>query len=381
MDDAIPLMIDASVLKQVPKFNSELFNELVKYTRAGLYSLYISEIVEKEFISWVKAEAQGAFDAVTKATRSLNKYYDESSILGLNFEFNVTALAAENQINGILRKVEDNWAQFKQKTNATIIPVEPHHGKRVMDSYFCGETPFSGVKNRNDIPDAFIYCSIKDILEENEKVVFVSGDKKFCEQVQGERVMCFESLSKLFSDGPAKMDARFFRSLSADDKFFALVTIYEDEIHEKLVQEIEVTGLDDIVGNEFVERAVGEYKDMVTNVIEIDKRYKDAQKTSDLAYLVSFEAKLKCAVESHASKEQLGAVEEERLKNIEKEVDDDGDFNVTEKRLLSVSGHFSLKFEDSDPSAWKKVTTSRVLIEQSEIKEISVELEDMKENA
>ncbi|MDN3523891.1 hypothetical protein QWY79_01255 [Halomonas sabkhae] len=142
-----------------------------------------------------------------------------------------------------------------------------------------------------------------------------------------------------------------------------------------------MTDLDDIVGNEFVETAVGDYKDMSTDVIEMDKKYKEAKKISDLAYLVSFEAKLKCAVESHSSKEQLRAVEAERLKSIEKEVDDDGDFNVTEKKMLSVSGHFSLKFDDSDPSAWKKVKTSRLLFEQSEIKEISVELEDMKENA
>tara|TARA_R110001606_G_scaffold399306_1_gene584307 strand:- start:30440 stop:30913 length:474 start_codon:yes stop_codon:yes gene_type:complete len=157
--------------------------------------------------------------------------------------------------------------------------------------------------------------------------------------------------------------------------------MYEDEIHKQLVQEIEVTDLDDIVGNEFVERAVGDCKYMLNDVIEIDKKYKDAQKISDLAYLVSFEAKIQCAVESHVSKEQLRAVEEERLKNIEKEVDDDGDFNVTEKRFLSLSGHFSIKFDDSDPSAWKKVTTSRLLVEQREIKEISVELEDIKENA
>ena len=67
-------MLDSTVFKQVPKLNSELFNELVKYTRANLYDLYISEIVEQEFVSWIRGEAQNAFDTVTKATKSLNKY-------------------------------------------------------------------------------------------------------------------------------------------------------------------------------------------------------------------------------------------------------------------------------------------------------------------
>lgn len=115
MDKVIPLMLDSTVFKQVPKLNSELFNELVKYTRANLYSLYISEIVEQEFISWVRAEAQNSFDTVTKATKSLNKYYEEPSILGLDFGFNVTVIAAEGQINRILKKVTDNWVSFKEK--------------------------------------------------------------------------------------------------------------------------------------------------------------------------------------------------------------------------------------------------------------------------
>jgi len=42
MKTAIPLMLDSTVFKQVPKLNSQLFKELVKYTRVGIYKLYIS---------------------------------------------------------------------------------------------------------------------------------------------------------------------------------------------------------------------------------------------------------------------------------------------------------------------------------------------------
>lgn len=125
MEKNIPLMLDSTILKQVPKLNSELFNELVKYTRANLYSLYISEIVEQEFVSWAREEAQNAYDAVAKATKSLNKYYDGPSIFGLKLELNATILTAESEINGILKKVTENWISFKEKTNSTVIPIHP----------------------------------------------------------------------------------------------------------------------------------------------------------------------------------------------------------------------------------------------------------------
>jgi len=71
MDKIIPIMLDSTVFKQVPKLNSQLFNELVKCIRANLYSLHISEIVEQEFLSWIKVEAQNSFDTVIKATKSM----------------------------------------------------------------------------------------------------------------------------------------------------------------------------------------------------------------------------------------------------------------------------------------------------------------------
>ncbi|ABX49689.1 hypothetical protein Sbal195_2521 [Shewanella baltica OS195] len=381
MDKVIPLMLDSTVFKQVPKLNSELFNELVKYTRANLYSLYISEIVEQEFISWVRAEAQNSFDTVTKATKSLNKYYEEPSILGLDFGFNVTVIAAEGQINRILKKVTDNWVSFKEKTGVTVIPIHAEHGKIVMDSYFKGETPFSSIKNRTDIPDAFIYCSLNELLKSHDKVIFVSSDKKFTKAIQNENITCFESLSNLFSEGPKQLDTRFFNSLSGDNKFFTLIRIYEDEIHRKLTQEIEFTDLEDVLGDEIIDLAVGEYSDASTDVIEIKKNFNEVKNISGLSFLVSFEAKLKRSVESCATKDELIMLDDQRLKNIVKEVDDNGDFRVFENHFYCVSGHFSLKFDDSDPSTWREQKKSDSFFVQREIVEISVVLEDIQENA
>lgn len=373
-------MIDSTVLKQVPKLNSELLKELVKYTRADLYSLYISEIVEQEYLSWVREEAQNSYDAVIKAAKSLKKYYEEPSIFGLNLGFSATALIAENEINGILKKVSENWVSFKNKTNATVIPIHSDHGKAVMDAYFSGDKPFSKIKSRSDIPDAFILCSLYEILKSHKKVLFVSSDKKLIRTIQSEAIVCFESLSELFASGPARLDSAFYKSLDDNKKFISLARIYEEEIHRKLAWELELTDLADIVDEEFEDIAIGEYSDMSVSAIEINKKYSEAKNISALSYLVPFEANLKCTIDSRATKDDLILISDQRLKNIDKEVDDNGDFKVSESRFYSVSGNFSVKFDDTDPSNWREQENDK-LFKTREIKEISVLLEELKQNA
>lgn len=381
MDKNIPLMLDSSVLKQVPKLNSELFKELVKYTRADIYKLYISEIIEQEFLSWIKAEAQNAFDTVTRATKSLNKYYDKPNILGFKFEFNATVFAAESQINEILQKVVDNWVAFKEKTNAIVIPIHRDHGKLVMDAYFKGEKPFSKIKNRSDIPDAFIYYSLKDLLECNDKVFFISSDKNFSQAIQNEKLICFESLSDLFSKGPSKLDALFFNSLDDNNRVFILVKIYEEEIRRKLVWEIELNNITGDAGQEFIDIAIGEFNDISTSVLELEMHINEIKNISGLSFLVPFSARIKCLVESHATKDELTMLNDHRLKNIDKEVDDNGDFKISESHLYSVIGHFSLIFDETDPSTWKEQNKSDSFWLEREVKEITVTLEDIQTDA
>lgn len=108
MKKELPLMLDSTLLKQVPKLNSPLFKKLIKLINIGVYKLYLSEVVEREYLTWIQEEAQKAYNNVVKATESLDKYYDEElNILGISF--NTTARIAQGQINGVLKKVVSNW--------------------------------------------------------------------------------------------------------------------------------------------------------------------------------------------------------------------------------------------------------------------------------
>lgn len=381
MDKSIPLILDSSVFRQVPKLNSQLFKEIVKYTRAGLYKLYIPEIVEKEYISWIKSEAQNSYDKVVKETQLLHKYYEDPKILGLDLTFNVTASVAANEINGILKKVINNWNDFKINTGASSIPIQTDHGKLVMDAYFDGGKPFNKIKNREDIPDAFIYFSMKEILKDSEKIVFVTSDRRFSKQVQDSAILCFDSLSDLFSFGPVKLDGEYYNRLSSDDRGRILLGMYKEYIDKKLASEIEMSEVAGIIGEGSIDLAIGSYNDYSVEVIDLNYIVNDIKYISRSSLLIPFKANIICSINSTASKEDISSVESQRLERIEKEVDDEGGFNLYEKYESTVSGHFSVTFEDGDPSAWREEKLSDNFFAEPEIKGIGVTLEDLQASA
>lgn len=376
MNKEIPLMLDSTLLKQVPKLNSQLFKELIKLVNIGVYKLYFSEIVEREYLTWIKEEAQKAYNNVVKATESLDKYYEEPNVFGLSL--NSTASIAHSQISGVLKKVVSNWEDFKKSTNAIILPIESSHGELVMNSYFSGDIPFKNVKNRSDIPDAFIYHSIKDLLKINEKVLFISSDKNFVKRINNDQVVCFENLSELFANDEYRIQDDFFQKLKQDDKAVFLFRYFTDDIQKKAIYQIEFSDFVRDTGEELEGIAIGSYKEVFSTVEVITLDEKNIKKISKNSYLLPFTATVVHSVKSEANLEDLSLISEENIRNIDKEVNDEGFFEITESIKDTFQGDLSVVFESSDPLLWEENVRGHGFFEEREIEEITINLEDIK---
>jgi len=373
-------MLDSTVLKQVPKLNSQLFKALIKHVNIGVFKLYLSEVVEKEYLTWVKEEAQRAYDNVVKATESFNKYYEEPEILGMKLSFNVTVSIAHNQINGVLKNAVSNWEDFKKTTNAIVLPIESSHGNLVMSSYFNGDAPFKKAKNRSDIPDGFIYYSIVYLLEYNDKVLFVSSDKSLVKRITSDRIVCFESLSELLSSKGYGIQNDFFKNLDGNDREVFLFKYFVDEIKRKATHQIELSDLIYSIEEELGNDVVGELSNISSNVESITFDEKSIKLISKNIYLIPFFADLVHLVNSEASKDDWSAFSEERIGNLEKEINDDGKYEISESSKNSVQGNMSVTFEGSNPLLWEEKKSDKFFVEP-EIEEIIITLEDIKLNA
>lgn len=376
MNKEIPLMLDSTLLKQVPKLNSQLFKELIKLVNIGVYKLYFSEVVEREYLTWIKEEAQKSYDNVVKATESLDKYYEEPNIFGLSL--NATANIAHIQISEVLKKVVSNWEDFKKSTNTVILPIESSHGELVMNSYFSGDIPFKNVKNRSDIPDAFIYHGIKDLLKNNEKILFISRDKNFVKRINSDQVVCFENLSDLFSSEEYRIQDNFFKELEQDDKAVFLFRYFTDDIQRKAIHQIELSDFVQDIGEELENIAIGKYIEVFSTVEVITLDEKNIKTISKNSYLLPFSANVIHSVKSEANKDEVSLIIEENVRDIEKEVNDEGSFEITESIKNTFQGHLSIIFDSSDPLLWKEKVKGSGFFEEREIEEIIMNLEDIK---
>ena len=157
----------------------------------------------------------------------------------------------------------------------------------------------------------------------------------------------------------------------------ALFNIYEEEIHKKLTREIELSELIEEIEESLKDFVIGEYSDVSTNILDLKFKTGEIKNISELSILVPFLAKITHSVSSVATKDELSILNDQRLVNIEKNSNDNGDFEICEKHHSLVYGHFSIAFEDTDPSTWKEQKTSDHIWSEPEIKEISISIEDI----
>ncbi|MCG8650026.1 MAG: PIN domain-containing protein, partial [Pirellulales bacterium] len=93
----------------------------------------------------------------------------------------------------------------------SICEVAEHHGTAVFEKYFAGTGCFSGqAKNRSDLPDAFIYEAVADVIQgagKDDEVVFVVKDGSLRTAVERDLgIRCFETVQDLMDDDLLKAE-------------------------------------------------------------------------------------------------------------------------------------------------------------------------------
>lgn len=79
--------------------------------------------------------------------------------------------------------------------------IETNDAQNAFDCYFSGSEPFKKLKNRDDLPDAFIWQVLSRLnIKFNEKLYFISKDKNFQDKVKVnlKNFIVVETLDELF---------------------------------------------------------------------------------------------------------------------------------------------------------------------------------------
>lgn len=103
-----------------------------------------------------------------------------------------------------------NWISASK---VDIPEIKPAHAVAVFGSYFSGGAPFEQAKSRDDLPDAFIYESTKDLVTEVGELFVVSRDGNLATHLRKiDGVTVYADIHALLGSGnlPVKPDDQSF---------------------------------------------------------------------------------------------------------------------------------------------------------------------------
>ena len=223
------IIIDTNILKQDRQLSKPDLLLIRRLSNLGFIKLHFPWVIYKEFTSQNQFDILKEINDAIKCVSSLNNK-------GLGRIEHEELLVISDNLKLIKEKVsisvEHNLDDIISASKSITHDFDDSHGRLVMTSYFNGKKPFSSLKNRKDIPDAFIYESIINIKNKYGLVIFISEDDNLrdsCNLIPN--VKSFETLSEFFeSDEYKKIETEYKKIESyADD-------LIELEKHDEFIK-------------------------------------------------------------------------------------------------------------------------------------------------
>ena len=135
-----------------------------------------------------------------------------------------------------LNKLKDDFTSFFDDLKVERNTFKEHHAHNVFDRYFKGENPFKNKKERQDIPDAFIFEIIKDIKNENDNCVVLVKDNALIKACEEADIKYFKSLSEFIKTDKIQEALKIQENIEGLIKYLKennYLTIYLEDKHIK----------------------------------------------------------------------------------------------------------------------------------------------------
>lgn len=189
----IHVILDTNVLRAHFMSKTKGFDALTSLGTSDLIQLHIPFIVKKEYVSQLTKKEKYKFNSASSSLNSIKRSYFVSDTNEDFFKETISKLGKLEK--SAVRKIEQQFDRWIKVSKTVVHNIKENHAEKVFEKYFKGAKPFSQLKNRSDIPDAFIYEVIKDISQTERNVHVICNDKNLRESFSGDsNITTYESL-------------------------------------------------------------------------------------------------------------------------------------------------------------------------------------------
>ena len=203
----IRVFLDASVLPRSVSAPPGEFLALGQLAHEGIVTVYLSTVAYQEWVTQRRDEYLGKVRPSIKEMRRLLRD-PRSEQLAVRDELESIIASLEESLGEVESMATSDAEAALDKLTPQVLPTLDRHTKSVFEAYFLGRPPFSSVKSRRDMPDAFIFEALRDLARSDKDCVHaVINDKSLREAAQKlQNVQTYESLEELTSS-PVLADA------------------------------------------------------------------------------------------------------------------------------------------------------------------------------
>ena len=166
----INVFLDTSVLPRNPTGVSAEYRALAELAEENEVAVYLSTVVYREWVTQKQGHFLSKAAKSEKAVRDLIRDDWSRSIAIHPRLIEIDDWFSRNR-QTVAATAGENAAAVLDQLRPSIINIQKDHAASAFDGYFQGHPPFASVKSRDDIPDAFIFESLKGLLHPEDHVV------------------------------------------------------------------------------------------------------------------------------------------------------------------------------------------------------------------
>lgn len=373
----IHVVIDSSIYRRDPRRVKAAFTALERLAVAGLVKIHIPRVVFKEFVSQQEAEYATHLKKVEDALRSLQAMLLRDGAVADAQAITSQADAPKRHIDGYAAEEFTAWAG---RVSATIHPITSGHGKAVMDDYFRGAPPFKVAKNRQDIPDSFIWRTVLDLKGAHGELSVIVGDRavrEACNSATG--VTSYDSLEDFLKSPRCQQLIK----KESTDRLTGILTLVLDRQSGLVNQAIEDALIDLLPGKTVTSDSIpDDNHEAIISTLEntdyIGVERHQLQYLGDGTFLVPFAVRVDCLLDYFIFIADYYALGDDRTASIGTSSWNDHNYAAEETYTLVVEGLVSINLgadvgqgEITEDGVASLLTPDAISIDS--IEEISVE--------
>lgn len=189
MESTVIVFLDSTTLKSDKNRKSYNFSLLSRLAKEKSIEIHLSEINKREFTSTIESDFDNTKEIINEKLNNLSKYLSSDAI--------------KLPVDEILKSKDTAIHEFEKwlSENKCVVHKINQFCDNVFDCYFSGRPPFSGLKHRPDIPDSFIFESVKKIISDNpsREIYFISDDEKFISHIKKTPAQPTKGLKEFFA--------------------------------------------------------------------------------------------------------------------------------------------------------------------------------------